>query len=150
MDVPDICKPWLEKMESGDNDCLKRTYKGFTPEMNLKVAKLLEKNGTKLLPSFIFGLPGESEESLKRTEYFIKEIYGLKNVNEILLFPMTPIPGSPAYKMLLTIPEMKKKYEYEDRLNIEELQRDWTKYFCKVDYNMIKDKFFELENMVND
>ena len=62
-------------------------------EDNLKCIEVATKVGIDLSGFMIVGLPGESEESLKTTERFVRET----GVRVSVHFPL-PLPGTPLYE----------------------------------------------------
>jgi len=134
-------------VETGDPELLKRMNKGHTLDDVVNAAKLLRQHEIKLIPSFMWGVAGETKSSLKRTVDFSKYIKGISDGNEVLVLPMTPLPNSTSFRMLLTKPGMKEKYINEDCLEGYELQRDWFKHFCEVDINEINAAISKIKNV---
>jgi anaerobic magnesium-protoporphyrin IX monomethyl ester cyclase len=67
------CKEVLIGVESGSDRILRNVRKGTTVEMNRQAIELLKKYGIRAKAAIIVGLPGENEESLLETEYFLDE-----------------------------------------------------------------------------
>lgn len=124
-------------VESGDDGCLQKVHKGMSLNDIIRASRLLRKNKIRLFPSFILGLPGESEKSLKKTLQFAELLCEEGYVERMFAFRMTPLPGSPSYKMFFEIPQVKEKYAKSDILSIKELQCDWVKHFCEVDIDTL-------------
>lgn len=61
-------------VESGDPEMLKRMKKGITLDQVRNAFKLARKLGIKAQAFFMFGLPGETDESRRKTIKFAKEI----------------------------------------------------------------------------
>lgn len=83
-------------IESGDNDILKRINKGTTVEINEKAIEILGKQGIYVKGFFIIGLPGETEQSAKKTIEFADKMRerGLSSAD---FYALTPFPGSPIW-----------------------------------------------------
>ena len=97
-------------IESPKAEDLKNIQKGITLEMQEKAVKILRDNGAWVGGTFVIGLPGQTEEEIKRFPLYAKEI-GLMGA---AFGVATPFPGTKLYKDLK-----------QDGLIVE---RDWTKY----------------------
>jgi anaerobic magnesium-protoporphyrin IX monomethyl ester cyclase len=87
-------------LESGDQQQLDNMNKQSTPEMYYNVIEKLMKHGINCCCYFLFGFPGETEESVKRTRDFIKSIE-FPNYDGVLtwsFFPFALVPLSPVYE----------------------------------------------------
>lgn len=124
----------LVGVETGDDSISKEIGKGNRNNRTLKIAKLTKKHGIKLLPSFIVGLPGESEESLEKTYELAKEVVEINGSEELSVSMMIPLPGSRAYD------DLKKMHKNLTGENLpiltegEDLQRLWFNYKCKTSF----------------
>jgi radical SAM superfamily enzyme YgiQ (UPF0313 family) len=118
-DLADLMKragcTWvLFGVESSDEGILKTIKKGITPDKVRSGVKIATDAGIKVFNSFIFGLPGESPDTARRSIAFGDELdlkYGAKYGFHIL----SPLPGTELY-------EKAKDY----RLRI--LSRNWARY----------------------
>jgi radical SAM superfamily enzyme YgiQ (UPF0313 family) len=81
-------------IESGSNKILSNINKGEDVETIKKAILMLKGNGIRVKGFFIFGLPGESEETLGETERFITEM----PLDDIDCSIFKPYAGSPIYK----------------------------------------------------
>lgn len=81
-------------IESGSNKILSNINKGETVETIKEAILMLKHNGIRVKGFFIFGLPGESEETLGETEKFITEM----PLDDIDCSIFKPYAGSPIYK----------------------------------------------------
>jgi anaerobic magnesium-protoporphyrin IX monomethyl ester cyclase len=126
-------------VESGDEGMMKSAIKGASVRRNLRAAELLRDNGIKIFPSFVLGLPGESNESLKHSIDFAHQLSDLGNVDVMAVSILMPLPGSKSLDMLLSLPEMKEKYGDTDDFELEGLQRDWVMHFCRADFEAMQD-----------
>lgn len=76
--------------ESGDDEVLGKSRRGFTAAQHLAGIRALKTVGLKVDPFFMIGLPGESAESIQRTVEFAKEC----GADEICLSLHRPYPGT--------------------------------------------------------
>lgn len=81
--------------ESTDQNVLNMMNKNVTVEQNIKAAEIAHKHGVGIGLNFIWGLPGDNEESLRRNAEFIKKYNLYDQIRTIR--PVTPYPGSPLY-----------------------------------------------------
>lgn len=84
-------------IESGDPEVLKNIRKNETVEQYIKAADLIHKSGLRLLCSFIVGAPGETWESVKKTQSLIRRL----KPSMCQYFTLIPYPGSELYKEAL-------------------------------------------------
>lgn len=87
-------------LESADSFVLKNMNKKATPGLYRRVLKKLLGSGINCSCYFIFGFPGETEESAQRTRDFIKSFDGQHYEGSLCwsMFPFTLIPLSPVYE----------------------------------------------------
>ncbi len=81
--------------ESTDQAVLDLLDKRVTVEQNIKAAEIAKRHGIGLGLNFIWGLPGDSEKSLRDNVEFIKRYNQYEQIRTIR--PVTPFPGSPLY-----------------------------------------------------
>lgn len=135
-------------IESGDRNILKNTIKGSSPEQQFKAVKLLEERGINLIIAFMIGLPGETEDSIKNTYEQAQRMLECSNINELLIAVLIPLPGSPAYTMMIEKDKsLEAKYRDRDFVNIREMQQDWARHFCNVDFDIIEQKADEINKL---
>lgn len=116
--------------ESGDADTLRGCGKGgVTPEDNLAAAGNLFDNGIDVLASYVLGLPGENEDSLRRTYENAQRLLELATRRlgrppyELVANLFEPTPGSPAFRRIKeTFPE---RYVGVDVIDLAQLQEDY-------------------------
>jgi len=80
--------------ESGDDEVLAKARPGFTAAQHLEGIRSLRAAGIPVVPFFIFGLPGESEDSVRRTVEFAKQ----SGVDEVCLNILRPYPGTAIWR----------------------------------------------------
>lgn len=83
-------------VESGDERVLRAIGKGITTEKIVNAFRMSKDVGLETLGFFMIGLPGEKEESLKKTIEFAKEL----GPDFVKMSITTPLPGSPLFKIL--------------------------------------------------
>ncbi len=83
-------------IESGDYEILSR-HKSKVDLNEMKIiVKQIQKNGIRVKGLFMMGLPGETEETIKRTTDFIEKL----ELDDMNMTKFTPFPGSPVYKTI--------------------------------------------------
>lgn len=97
-------------VESGNVEMLKRIRKGITLEQVRAAVSLCKETGIIAHTSFIVGLPGETQETLKETSEFADGLGSLYGYHFL-----TPFPGT-------TVREERHNYD------LEILTDDWTRY----------------------
>jgi len=115
---PDIIRKMCENgilsyemgIESPKAEDLKNIRKNITLEMQEKAVKILADNGAWVGGTFVIGLPGQTEEEIKRFPTYAKEI-GLTGAAFGIA---TPFPGTEFYRDL----------EQEGLI----VERNWTRY----------------------
>lgn len=144
LNIEEICLG----IEAGDKRILKNAVKGNSPAQQLKAIELLEGRGINIIAAIILGLPGESRESIETTFNHTRRILEFKNINELIVSMMIPIPGSKAYEMLLNSGEdMKIKYQDSDIVEIGKMRKDWMERFCDVDIDTITHYLERIDSM---
>ena len=91
------CETVLFGIESSDENILKTIRKGITPEDIRRGVKIACGAGFRVLTSFIFGLPGETPDSVRNTMAFADELnknYGAEYAFHVL----APMPGTELYE----------------------------------------------------
>ena len=125
--------------ESGDSKMLSASRKGSSITQHFKAIDLISKNGIYVYPSFVVGLPGESEESLKNTYDFAKKITESCNYYRISSTILIPIPGSQAFKQLIEHEKLAhKRYREKDFFDLKEMEKEWARVFTNVDYETLE------------
>lgn len=96
--------------ESGDQNSLNSINKGITIEQSRNAMKLVKKVGLESVGFFMFGLPGDTEESLKKTTDFAIEL--MPDMAKVTI--TNPFPGTELFR------------QYEEKGLIK--SKDWTLY----------------------
>lgn len=86
---------WLLSLgtESGDQKILNNTKKGITLKQSLNAVKLANSIGIETLCYFMFGLPGETKQSIVKTIKFAKEL----EPSYVRFYKAVPYPGTEFY-----------------------------------------------------
>jgi len=77
-------------IESSNQKVLDSVKKGIRPEQSKKAVKMAHRAGIATIGHFVFGLPGETEDSIKKTTRFARKI----PLNFAEFYIATPFPGS--------------------------------------------------------
>lgn len=80
-------------VESGSDAVLKLNLKGTNVDMNTRAVKLLHRHGIRAKAFIIVGLPGETENTVRETERWIKEAQPY----DVDVSVLQPYPGSVLY-----------------------------------------------------
>ncbi|MEO0248052.1 MAG: radical SAM protein, partial [candidate division WOR-3 bacterium] len=80
-------------IESGDEEMLRRMHKGITKEQVERALGWAKHAGIKNWGYFIIGLPGETEESIRRTIAFSRRL----PLDLVLFHIAAPHPGTPFF-----------------------------------------------------
>jgi radical SAM superfamily enzyme YgiQ (UPF0313 family) len=132
------CVEFQLGLESADPKMLEHMKKQSNPELYHEVLKRSLAGGINCSCYFIFGFPGETDETVHRTVEFIKnnQFPELKGNLAWSIYPFILSPLSPIYE-----PAMRKKYELTGYLhnwkhrtmNSEQAKEDILKTFFKID-----------------
>jgi radical SAM superfamily enzyme YgiQ (UPF0313 family) len=107
--TPDLLKKFKEGgcvylffgVESPDDDVLKYIRKGQNRRMIDEGIRIVSRGEIPTLYSLIIGLPGETEEQMKRTLDFADEIRRRHPGAEVPVQPYVPLPGTSLYEEAL-------------------------------------------------
>jgi radical SAM superfamily enzyme YgiQ (UPF0313 family) len=113
------CWQVLFGIESGDPKVLKNMKKDITIEQASRAVKLAKSAGLVTRCDFLFGTPGETSESMKRTLEFAKKL----NPDFAHFNKFTPYPGSEFYRMLV-----RQGYEFDFSKKCSQLDHSLVMY----------------------
>lgn len=139
-------KEVLIGIESFDNKMLKSAKKGFNFDKIIKSLNLLNEYKINVAISFVLGLPGEDEVSLKTTLENVKRISWMKNIIENHVSVLIPLPGSLIYREIIEDPILGAKYKGKDLLNFSELQRDYLDKFTICGSETVYDYYIKIDS----
>lgn len=134
----------LVGIETGDNAIAKAIKKGNTAERTLEIAKKARQFGIKLLPSFIVGLPSESNETLEATYQLAKRVVEANDAEELSVSMLIPLPGSKAYTDIKVQYKSENHRELPLQIEGEELQRKWFEYRCNTNFDTAIEYMYKL------
>lgn len=135
-------------IECGEQTMLDRMNKGTTVAQNINAVKSLSERGIKVTAGVVLGAPGENKESLANTMRFFSRLIAFGNLDVIDPSVLIPLPGSPSFSQLLSLPEMAEKYQNEDIFDVTELQRDWVRHFCNIGFEDLLEAIDVLRSQV--
>lgn len=119
-------------IESGDPEVLKKHRKFFGLDEVQRKLKMVRDAGMRVKGLFMVGLPGESEESIRRTiDYAL-----LLPLDEINVTKFTPFPGAPVYKTIRDHGEFDEHWPSMNCMN-----------FVFVPHGMTRERLDELYNL---
>jgi len=101
-------------IESGSQKILNFAQKGITINQIKKAVRLTHEAGILSKGYFIFGLPYETEETMKKTILFARHI----PLNDISAFTLTPFPGSEMYDIAEQHGTIDKDFEKMNLLDV--------------------------------
>ena len=101
-------------IESGNQKILDFAKKAITIDQIEKAVRLTHKAGILSKGYFIFGLPYETEETMKKTIRFANSI----PLNDISAFTLTPFPGSEMYDIAEQHGTIEKDFEKMNLLDV--------------------------------
>jgi len=101
-------------IESGNQKILDFAKKGITINQIEKALRLTHKAGILSKGYFIFGLPYETETTMKNTISFAKSI----PLNDMSVFTLTPFPGSKMYNIAKQFGTIEKDFEKMNLLEV--------------------------------
>jgi anaerobic magnesium-protoporphyrin IX monomethyl ester cyclase len=100
-------------IESADPDILRRHKAGVTIEEVRKTVALIQEEGLRAKGLFMMGLPGDSEDSIRRTSDFVISL-GLDDMN---MAKFTPFPGAPIWETIRDEGEFNEEWRLMNCLN---------------------------------
>jgi Fe-S oxidoreductase len=104
---------WIVSLgiESANNDILKNVKKNTTEEQITTAIKIFKKAKIKMIGYFMFGLPGETKQTIKNTIKFARK----SDVDFGYFYIATPYPGTEFYNLVVENGWLKSK--------------EWNRYF---------------------
>ena len=119
-------------VESGSQEILNNLRKGITIEQTKKAFALCKKYGIETVAHMMFGNPGETEETLKKSIEFVKEIdadYASFNIT-------TPYPGTELWDSIESKMGIKEDFSaYDIEKTLETAY--FSKYICDLPEGML-------------
>ncbi len=124
-------------VETGNAELLKRINKGIKIEQVVEAFKMAKKVGLETLGFFMFGLPGETEETMQETIDFAKKLDpDYAKVTILVPFPSTPIYHELESKGLIKTKDW-SKYNFHtasrvynhEKLDWDTLEKYYTSFY---------------------
>jgi radical SAM superfamily enzyme YgiQ (UPF0313 family) len=88
------CRLIIPGCESGVQKLLDNAHKGITVQQSIRYSRNAKKAGLLVHACFIFGLPGETKQTIRKTIEFAKKL----NPDTAQFFPLMVYPGTEAYE----------------------------------------------------
>ncbi|OHC73608.1 MAG: hypothetical protein A3G18_00790 [Rhodospirillales bacterium RIFCSPLOWO2_12_FULL_58_28] len=117
-------------IESGSEEVRKKSGKRFSNEFLFRRLEYLAKAKIKLEDSYVLGLAGETEETLLETFKLSQKVASICQTEDTAFNIMTPLPGSPDWNRLMSIPQLRQKYAYGYHFDIDEVRNDFFEAYC--------------------
>jgi anaerobic magnesium-protoporphyrin IX monomethyl ester cyclase len=111
------CQLVATGIESASNQVLKKNFKYQDPANVLNGLKYLKELDIAIQCYFVFGLPGETETTFRKTVNYIKNL-PLTQDDKLEYFAATPYPGS-------------KLWEHQEEYQIKIIEKDFSNYDCQ-------------------
>lgn len=124
-------------IETADEELLKKLGKHYKKRHIIKAVELLNKADIEMQCPFMYGIPGETQETMEETYQFAKElIEKYPNIKDILSGHLIPLIGTEMFEKIKNNEAIKKEYkgdlEEDDELDYEQLVELQTKYLTQV------------------
>lgn len=115
-------------MESGDDAALRILNKGNPTGAytNTEAARILKDHGVRLHVSLVLGAPGETEDSLRRTEELVEKLLDLDILTSVDVAILHPLPGAPIWRLV------EETVGFEDACGTDLLPADLSQRFARA------------------
>ena len=132
-------------IESGDPDLLTQHRQNVDLEMMREKVNMIKQAGIRTKGLFMVGLPGETENSIKKSIRYYKSL----PIDEINVAKFTPFPGTPLYENLNQTGSFTEDWEKMDCMNFLYIpngldEETLEKYFIKI----LSGPLYSLQNNV--
>ncbi|MBD3212137.1 MAG: radical SAM protein [Candidatus Lokiarchaeota archaeon] len=135
------CKVIATGIESASKKVLKKNFKYQDPHKVKKGLELLKKCNIPVQAYFVLGLPGETQQTFRKTLDYIKQL-PLTEEDTINYFIATPYPGS-------------RLWTEREKFGINIIEHDFTKYDCEhiifetkdLSYSQLKEMLQEAKSI---
>ena len=109
-------------IETGDEDLLAQHRRNVNLDLLAEKIRLIKKVGIRVKGLLMIGLPGETEESIKKT---MKYVFSLP-IDDLNLAKFTPFPGAPVYENIHTLGEFNEDWEKMDCMHFQFIPNGMT------------------------
>ena len=110
-------------IETGDQDLLAQHRRNVNLNFLAEKIHLIEKAGIRVKGLLMIGLPGETEDSIKKTMDYVFSL----PIDDINLAKFTPFPGAPVYKNIHELGEFNEDWEKMDCMHFQFIPNKMTK-----------------------
>jgi len=110
-------------IETGDEDLLAQHRRNVNLNLLAEKIRLIKKVGIRTKGLLMIGLPGETEDSIKKT---MKYVFSLP-IDDINLAKFTPFPGSPVYENIHKLGEFNEDWEKMDCMHFQFIPKGMTR-----------------------
>jgi anaerobic magnesium-protoporphyrin IX monomethyl ester cyclase len=110
-------------IETGDEDLLAQHRRNVNLDLLAEKIRLIKKVGIRTKGLLMIGLPGETEDSIKKT---MKYVFSLP-IDDINLAKFTPFPGAPVYENIHKLGEFNEDWEKMDCMHFQFIPNGMTK-----------------------
>jgi len=105
--------------ETSSQEVLDQMNKRATVEQNVAAAETAMRNGIGMGINMIWGMPGDSLDTMRQNAEFIKRFNQYDQIRTIR--PVTPYPGSPLFNMAVENGDLKDADDFYDKFNNSDL-----------------------------
>ena len=141
-------------IESLDNGILKTAGKPYLKTDITNAIDILLSRGIIFQLPFMYGLPGETEETARKTYEFAREMLGKYPETRMLASLPIPLIGTGLFDMLRKDGRARKEYpgdlDRDDYFDYDALTRLQTKYFTKISYEKLNGFVEKTRNLKKD
>ena len=117
-------------IETGDPELLKR-HRSYQPQATMeepleerrRMIQLIRKEGIRVKGLFMLGLPGETEESVKKSIDYILAL----PLDDVNISKLTPFPGAPMYADIRDHGDFEENWELMNAANFTFIPKGFTK-----------------------
>ena len=110
-------------IETGDQDLLAQHRRNVNLNLLAEKIRLIKKAGIRTKGLLMIGLPGETEDSIKKTMNYVFSL----PIDDINLAKFTPFPGAPVYENIHELGEFNEDWEKMDCMHFQFIPNGMTK-----------------------
>ena len=119
-------------IESGNDLVLRQNGKYQTRKQVIDACNLFKKHDISISPAYILGLVGETWDTLQDTIQLSEQVSGICQTEISYWNPLTPLPGSNAWNILMQRDEFRQRFGNTYRLDPVELQKQHLQYSTQL------------------
>lgn len=125
-------------IESGDPEVLKKHRKFYDLDEVQRKLSMVRKAGMRVKGLFMIGLPGETEETIRRTIDYALQL----PLDEVNVTKFTPFPGAPIYRDIREQGEFNEEWPLMNCVNFVFIPHGMTKDQLEALYNKFISRFY--------